>query len=482
VKTRVKKGQSVVDGGCKTSVGLMTSVDESSKEKFTVRSAAHSWGVIRPAIEAKIGCINVTTLGQENEGRELIVCRSLGEYGLDICGISETKWKGKGTRDVIWTENGKKQGYTIFYSGVGEKEKAYGGVAIAVKSSLASSVSAWDAIDERLMWVRFNADNVPTTFISCYAPTDVAEKKDKDSFYDVLERIIQEVPGRDSLVVFGDFNARVGRNNKSWEGVLGMHGLNEEMTDNGRRLLELCSSHSLCVASTFFRHKRVHKYTHYSRNAQHTKSQIDHILVRKRWITSVRDTRVYRGADFCGTDHRLLIARTMAKLKTKKPTPNHKINLDRLNDPNFRKDFELNVKNRFEALVDELSDTETLWSSVKEVTVNLALEVCGKRHKKRDEWLNEDIIQLAEKKKNLFKKWLSVKERQKNVTNKVNKAQEEYKKANRACIKAARRAKAEYVERKGKELEEHTRRHNTRGVYQTIKELGGARGHQWGLK
>ena len=120
------------------------------------------------------------------------------------------------------------------------------------------------------MWLRFNSANVPTTFVVCYASTDDKSDQHKDAFYDSLEKIIDGVHERDYLVVFGDFNARVGRDSGAWCGVLGRHGLSEEVTDNGGRLLRLCAASGLCVASTFFRHKYIHKITHYSNNKQKT--------------------------------------------------------------------------------------------------------------------------------------------------------------------------------------------------------------------
>ena len=51
-------------------------------------------------------------------------------------------------------------------------QDAYGGVGIAVKKNLAGGVSAYGLINERLMWLRFNAEKLPTTFIICYVPTE----------------------------------------------------------------------------------------------------------------------------------------------------------------------------------------------------------------------------------------------------------------------------------------------------------------------
>ena len=138
------------------------------------------------------------------------------------------------------------------------------------------------------------------------------------------------------------------------------------------------------MTSTFFGHKRFHKYTHYSRNLQGTRSQIDHILVRRRWRSSVLDSRVFRGADFCNTDHRLLIARLKVKLRSEKPTFKPKIDIDRFAESTLRKEFELKVGNKFEGLIDELDELEVHWKKVKETTMSLAVESCGTKNRKKE--------------------------------------------------------------------------------------------------
>ena len=69
-KTRDERdGQVEANEDCRTGGCIMTGADESPKGKSTSREA-HSWGVIRPAIEAKIGCMKVVTMGQD-EDREV---------------------------------------------------------------------------------------------------------------------------------------------------------------------------------------------------------------------------------------------------------------------------------------------------------------------------------------------------------------------------------------------------------------------------
>ena len=68
----------------------------------------------------------------------------------------------------------------------------------------------------------------------------------KDSFYHSLEEFVTRVPKGDQLVLMGDLNARVGRDEKSWRGGIGRQG-EETLNRNGRRLLDVCAVHELVV-------------------------------------------------------------------------------------------------------------------------------------------------------------------------------------------------------------------------------------------
>ena len=49
--------------------------------------------------------------------------------------------------------------------------------------------------------------------------------KVKGKFYDDLDSEISAAPRTDKLILLGDFNARVGRDHQTWEGVIGSEGV-----------------------------------------------------------------------------------------------------------------------------------------------------------------------------------------------------------------------------------------------------------------
>ena len=71
----------------------------------------------------------------------------------------------------------------------------------------------WEPIDDRIITARINAKVQKITIIQCYAPRNNAKPYVKEEFYNKLQAVVDKAPNRDILIVMGDFNAKVGRNN-----------------------------------------------------------------------------------------------------------------------------------------------------------------------------------------------------------------------------------------------------------------------------
>ena len=88
-----------------------------------------------------------------------------------------------------------------------------------------------------------------------------------------------------------------------------------------------------------FPHRNIHKFTCTSPDGQ-THNQIDHILIDRRWHSSVIDVRSFRGAD-CDTDHYLVVAKVRESLAVRKQVAQKsdgvRFNLRKLNDLEVRK-------------------------------------------------------------------------------------------------------------------------------------------------
>lgn len=76
---------------------------------------------------------------------------------------------------------------------------------------------------------------------------------EKESFYELLSECILKAKG-DSIIVLGDFNARVGKDWQSWPTVVRKHG-EGETNANGLMLLEFCTRFQLSMMSTMFQNQ-----------------------------------------------------------------------------------------------------------------------------------------------------------------------------------------------------------------------------------
>ena len=179
------------------------------------------------------------------------------------------------------------------------------------------------------------------------------------------------------LVVLGDFNARVGRGNSSWEGVLGRHGVGK-VNDNGLLLLSKCAEHGLCITNTLFRMADEYKTTWQHPRSKHW-HMIDFIVVRQREIRDVRVTRAMRGAE-CWTDHRLI--RAVLSLHLPRPHRNRprtvraSYNVAGLKNPHCLSCFQDLLDERLQAGLPPDSSSAK-WSSFKDTVADTASQTCS---------------------------------------------------------------------------------------------------------
>ncbi|XP_013793813.1 craniofacial development protein 2-like, partial [Limulus polyphemus] len=236
------------------------------------------------------------------ERRTALIAKELARYHLDIVALSETLLADKGQLSEVGT------GYTFYWSGRNTDEWRKAGVGFAIRSDLARTLPHMpEGINDRLMMLRLPlTNNKNMTLISAYAPTMTNQDETKDMFYKDLESVITSVPRYDRLVILGDFNARVGSDHVTWEGVVGKHGIGT-CNSNGLLLLRTCTIHDLTIRNTLF-----HLLTRNRTSWLHPRSKhwhlIDYVITRKNDARDMRVTKAVCGAE-CWTDHPLIISR-----------------------------------------------------------------------------------------------------------------------------------------------------------------------------
>ena len=319
-----------------------------------------------------------------------MLANELARYNVDIAALSETRREEEGEL------NERGAGYTFFWKGKAAGEPRQAGVSFAIKNSLLSQLDSLPKmVSERLMLLRLQLTGGRcATLISAYAPTMTNEEEEKERFYQQLHSIILSVPITDKLIILGDFNARVGKDTKIWNKVIGRHGMGST-NSNGTMLLSLCAEHKLVISNTTFDQPESH-----IGSWQHPRSKrwhlIDYVITRQRDQRDVSIARAYRGAD-CDTDHKLIRARVSFTIEPRhqnqtKAPKTKKLNVEALKDPAVRDALELALQ----AIDASTADADTCWDDIKTHTTAAAAEVLGpKRKREQADWFdeNEHVIQ-----------------------------------------------------------------------------------------
>ncbi|VDO87408.1 unnamed protein product [Heligmosomoides polygyrus] len=268
----------------------------------------------RPKKLVRVGTLNVGTLtGRSREVADLMKRRK-----IEVLCLQETRWKGAKAKEIG-------EGVKLFYNGEDTKKN---GVGIAVAESLRDSVAAVQRINDRIMSLRLDTKEGYWTVMSVYAPQTGCPEHEKDDFYFTLEETIRSVPEGDYLSIAGDMNGHVGSGRRGVERVhggkgVGLGDMNGHVgsgrrgvervhggkgvglvNPDGERILVLAIAHDLVVCSTFFAKRESQKVTYASEGRR---TEVDHILVRRPALKTVRDVKVLPAEDVA-LQHRPLVA------------------------------------------------------------------------------------------------------------------------------------------------------------------------------
>ena len=107
---------------------------------------------------------------------------------------------------------------------------------------------------------------------------------------------------------------------------------------------KVCQENALVIANTLF-HQHGRRFYIWSSSDGQYQNQIDYILCRQRWRSSIQSAKTRPGAD-CDSDHELLIAKFRLKLKkVGKTTKPFRYDLNQI-----LYDYIVEVRNRFKGL------------------------------------------------------------------------------------------------------------------------------------
>ncbi|XP_055388217.1 uncharacterized protein LOC129616611 [Condylostylus longicornis] len=292
-------------------------------------------------------------------GKMREIADEMDRFKIDLAALQEIRWKDTG---II-----KKEDYIVYYSCSKNRTGQYG-TGFMVMKKLSKCVLGFTPTNERLCSLRIKGKFNNITVISAHAPTEDSHETEKDYFYDKLEEICNNVSGHDTVLILSDFNAKIGKEVFARE-VAGQHSLHDTTSPNGERLCHLASGTSTYIVSTHFPHKNIHKGT-WKVPGSSTVNQIDHVLVSKRWMSSILDVRACRAAN-CDSDHymiRIKIRQRISNVGKNRGQKRNKYDTDKLKDENTLTRY----RNKIEEQLNNIQQTAQANNSINQEWENLS--------------------------------------------------------------------------------------------------------------
>ena len=118
------------------------------------------------------------------------------------------------------------------------------------------SLNYIEKITSRIINATFNG-NPFTTVVCCYSPTNVSEEQDVINFHNDLSSLVRFVPRNNVLVIGGDMNAHIGKDNPHHK-----FSFHQTTNRNGEHFLHFLIENKLHCLNTRFQKRSGKKWTH----------------------------------------------------------------------------------------------------------------------------------------------------------------------------------------------------------------------------
>lgn len=389
-----------------------------------------------------IGTWNVRGLIQT--GKLAIVEKEVSNY--PIVGLSETHWRGSGHFE---TRNKN----IVFYSG--NEDSTRNGVGIIVNKKLEHAIREYRAINDRIIMIRLRSNPTNINIIQVYLPTTDARDENVDEMYSQLEQLLDTLPNREITMIIGDYNAKVG-NDAEGKRVTGKYGLGTRNA-RGERLLQFCTENDFFISNTGFQHHARRLYTWTSPGGQY-RNQIDYILIKSRWKTSVKNVRTFPSKD-CNSDHQFLAAQLRTKISKPKPSK-PTVNLWCLKNSDSYRERAKSAIAKINSSANTIETADSLWTRTKKAILDAAQQERQRVTEQRKAWITQETWNRVERRKQLKVKGL-----------RNNDDKEKYATLSRDIRQACRKDKNKYLNDICLEIEQHTHKNETRDMFKKIKQI-----------
>ena len=331
---------------------------------------------------------SISDLQQEDFETMLV---ELENVKWDVVGLSATQIK-ENSIEVL------PSGHKLYNSGNGLTRT--NGVGFLVHKALVPFIYDYKDISDRLAVLILQGKENKIVLIQVYFPTSTYPDEDVERLYDQVQNVIDGTSKRDFLFVMGDFNARVGGFHSIYPKCVGKftHGTGNE---RGERLASFCTANNLSITNTFFQKRRIHSWNHPNGKG---KGQIDFILSPTKFCLNVTNASVLNTPTI--SDHKMVRVEVKLKYFWQKPKSTFKKhNLSALTDPTVVSSFELELKNRFQPLLEEpLPSVEDFSNTVNTCIIETADKIIPSVKQPPPTWMSKGTIQAINNKKDVRRK------------------------------------------------------------------------------
>ena len=397
-------------GSC-TNIGV-TDVSSDAVLSRPISTTTHSSSLptealFRPRHPFKLATFNVRTLMRI--GQQAGLARTLETLAIDVCCLQETRIQDSSTIIRLTPPSNQSVMFHLRLSGDPEAQASgLAGVGVALSERAEAALIDWIPVDSRLCAVRLRGSCKISSrrqerrnlfVVSAYAPTDCSSDAVKDTFYAKLHDLLRKAKRGEVVILAGDMNARVGRLSSNEAQLGGPFGLDTCRSENGERLLTLCSEHRLFLASTNFRRSNCRYATWRPPSSNQPLTQIDHIAISHKWRGCIQDCRSYWSTSL-DSDHALVCSKLSMCFggRSNRKIPK-RLDCDKLSQPACLTAFQNTLAEKLETTPP--SNINLHWSLVQNALHSAGLASCGLTSRVATPWISAESLRLLDARRSI---------------------------------------------------------------------------------
>ena len=281
--------------------------------------------------------MNVRTLKAESKQPELTT--NMRNQGIDILGFVDRNITHEDNINVQQIDQ-----HVIITSSVwrNNANAAVGGTGVVGSKYAEDTLVEIIKYTDRILVAHFNG-NPRTTIIVHYAPCESSDESEEH--YSNLATATTAIPKHNIVIVMGDFNAHLGADDA-------IYTFHSSTNSNGKLMIDYLQETNLMISTSALEKKKGKLWTYIS-DMNGSKSQVDYILINRKWKNSIKNYEAYSSFSSIGSDHRKVSANVKISFRVKKKPGPPQHNWSALQDSANLKQYNTCNCNRYYALSTE---------------------------------------------------------------------------------------------------------------------------------